>query len=70
MRLVRECAYEHWHRMLFSRFLAENDLLIHPEMKVAVSLAECECRSTATKAWTQNANAATVMMAPGGETGR
>ncbi|MCH7516060.1 MAG: restriction endonuclease [Bacteroidetes bacterium] len=24
-RLVRECAYEHWHRMLFARFLAEND---------------------------------------------
>ena len=40
--LVRECAYEHWHRMLFARFLAENDLLIEPEMGVAISLEECE----------------------------
>ena len=23
--LVHECAYEHWHGMLFARFLAEND---------------------------------------------
>ena len=35
-RLVEECAYEQWHRMLFARFLAENDLLIHPEHGVAV----------------------------------
>jgi hypothetical protein len=40
--LVAECAYEHWHRMLFARFLAENHLLIHPEHGVPVSLAECE----------------------------
>ena len=40
-RLVEQAAYEHWHRMLFARFLAENDLLIHPEMRVAVTLAEC-----------------------------
>lgn len=40
--LVRECAYEHWHRMLFARFLAENNLLIDPELGVAVSLEECE----------------------------
>lgn len=40
--LVRECAYEHWHRMLFARFLAENDLLIEPEMGVAISLKECD----------------------------
>lgn len=40
--LVQECAYEHWHRMLFARFLAENDLLIHPEMGVSVSVEECE----------------------------
>ena len=26
-RLVEEIAYQHWHRMLFARFLAENDLL-------------------------------------------
>ena len=41
-RLVTELAYEHWHRMLFARFLAENDLLIHPEAGVSVSLADCE----------------------------
>lgn len=29
-RLLGEVAYEHWHRMLFARFLAENDLLIEP----------------------------------------
>ncbi|KFN38329.1 hypothetical protein KN63_04370, partial [Smithella sp. F21] len=40
--LVNECAYEHWHRMLFARFLAENDLLIEPDMGVAISLEECE----------------------------
>src|SRR4051794_3495618 len=41
-RLVEECAYEQWHRMLFARFLAENDLLIHPVHEVPVTLAECE----------------------------
>jgi hypothetical protein len=38
--LAQDCAYEHWHRMLFARFLAENDLLIEPDMGVAVSLEE------------------------------
>ena len=40
--LVHECAYEHWHGMLFARFLAENHLLIEPEMGVAITLDECE----------------------------
>ena len=40
--LVQETAYEHWHSMLFARFLAENDLLIEPEINVAVTLDECE----------------------------
>ncbi|MFW5753011.1 MAG: SAM-dependent DNA methyltransferase, partial [Planctomycetota bacterium] len=40
--LAGECAYEHWHRMLFARFLAENDLLIEPEDGIAISLAEAE----------------------------
>jgi Eco57I restriction-modification methylase len=40
--LVEQCAYEHWHRILFARFLAENELLIHPEAGVAVSLEECD----------------------------
>lgn len=39
--LVWEVAYEHWHRMLFARFLAENNLLMHPD-GVAVSLADCD----------------------------
>ena len=39
-RLVEEVAYEHWHRMLFARFLAENDLLIYDG--VAITLEECE----------------------------
>src|SRR5258708_14901861 len=41
-RLVTECAYQHWHRMLFARFLAECDLLIEPDSGVAISLFECE----------------------------
>ena len=40
--LVQECAYEHWHGMLFARFLAENDVLIEPEMGVPVTLEECD----------------------------
>ena len=43
-RLVEEVAYEHWHRMLFARFLAENNLLMYPDavQPVPVTLAECE----------------------------
>ncbi|MGC8635290.1 MAG: DNA methyltransferase [Candidatus Limnocylindrales bacterium] len=37
--LVEEIAYEQWHRMLFARFLAENELLLHPE-GAPVSLTE------------------------------
>ena len=40
--LVHECAYEHWHGMLFARFLAENRLLIEPDIGVAITLNECE----------------------------
>ena len=40
--LAGECAYEHWHRMLFARFLAENGLLIEPQECMAISLAEAE----------------------------
>ena len=35
-------AYEHWHRMLFARFLAENGLLLEPDNQVAVSLADVD----------------------------
>ncbi len=40
-RLVGECAYQHWHRLLFARFLAENDLLVEPDSGMALSLDEC-----------------------------
>lgn len=42
-RLTEEIAYEHWHRMLFARFLAENNLLMYPDPQhpVPVTLAEC-----------------------------
>lgn len=38
--LIWEVAYEHWHRMLFARFLAENSLLMW-EPGAAVSLDDC-----------------------------
>lgn len=43
-RLIEEVAYEHWHRMLFTRFLAENNLLMYPDPDgpVAVTLEECQ----------------------------
>jgi hypothetical protein len=40
--LVSEVAYEHWHGMLFARFLAENDLLLMPNTTTAISLDEVE----------------------------
>jgi hypothetical protein len=40
-RLTEELAYDYWHRVLFARFLAENQLLMHPD-GVAVSLAKCD----------------------------
>ncbi|MBR4984890.1 MAG: N-6 DNA methylase, partial [Proteobacteria bacterium] len=42
--LIEDVAYQHWHRMLFARFLAENDLLMYPDPDdpVAVTLEECE----------------------------
>ncbi len=33
-------AYEHWHRMLFARYLAENGLLLESEHQVPVSLTD------------------------------
>jgi hypothetical protein len=38
--LAWEVAYEHWHRMLFARFLAENGLLLW-EPGASVSLDDC-----------------------------
>lgn len=34
--------YEHWHRMIFARFLAENGLLLEPEHQVALSLDDVQ----------------------------
>jgi hypothetical protein len=39
-RLIQAVAYERWHQLLFARFLIENDLLLHPEHGVALSLDE------------------------------
>ena len=39
--LAHGIAYEHWHRMLFARFLAESDLLIEPDSGVAITTEEC-----------------------------
>lgn len=40
--LVEKLAYDQWHRLLFARFLLENNLLISPEHGVSVSLGDCE----------------------------
>ena len=63
-RLVHECAYEHWHGMLFARFLAENHLLIEPETGVAVTLEECEelGKEMGIDQWTMAANFAHEML--------
>src|SRR6201988_461987 len=63
--LVHECAYEHWHRMLFSRFLAECDLLIEPNSGVAISLDECrELAAEQSKDWLSLATEFAVRMLP------
>ncbi len=63
-RLLHEVAYEHWHRMLFARFLAENSLLIHPEHKIPLSLEECEelAREKRVDAWDLASRFATEML--------
>ena len=40
--LVAECAYEQWHRLLFARFLAENNLLLHPRYRAPLSIEDCD----------------------------
>jgi hypothetical protein len=40
--LVEKLAYDQWHRLLFARFLLENNLLISPEHGVSVSLDDCK----------------------------
>lgn len=38
--LINEMAYEHWHRMLFARFLEQSDLLMY-DQNTHVSIEEC-----------------------------
>src|SRR5579884_2280423 len=38
--LAEAAAYEHWHRMLFGRFLVERSLLIHPRHGVPIARDE------------------------------
>lgn len=40
-KLITEVAYEHWHRMLFARFLAENHLLMYSDGDTVLSLDDC-----------------------------
>jgi hypothetical protein len=63
-RLVEQCAYEHWHRMLFARFLAENELLIEPS-GVAISLRDCrELAAEVGRPWIALASEYAVRMLP------
>lgn len=62
--LVEEVAYEQWHRRLFARFLAENNLLMHPS-GVAVTLEECEelaAEEGETDGWQLAARYASLML--------
>ncbi len=66
-RLIEEVAYEHWHRMLFARFLAENNLLMYPDPDepVAVTLEECEDLAVdegASNGWELAARYASLML--------
>jgi hypothetical protein len=65
--IAQECAYEHWHRMLFARFLAENNLLMlieDGEKSVAVSLEECKelAKEAKTDLWTLAGRYAQTML--------
>ena len=63
-RLAHEVAYEHWHRMLFARFLAENNLLIEPTHGVAISMEECDelARDQGGNPWALAASYAQAML--------
>jgi hypothetical protein len=39
--LAEEAAYGHWHRMLFARYLAENELLMYADGSTPVTIGEC-----------------------------
>ena len=40
--LQEAASYEHWHRMLFGRFLVERGLLIHPTLGVPISRSDSQ----------------------------
>jgi hypothetical protein len=63
-RLVHEVAYEHWHRMLFARFLTENELLIEPDSGVAISLDTCRelAKERGTDVWVLASQFAQTML--------
>lgn len=64
-RLTTECAYEHWHRMLFARFLAESNLLIEPESGMDITLEDCqELARERGEDWLQLASAFAQRMLP------
>ena len=65
--LVTEIAYEQWHRMLFSRFLAENDLLMYEDGVTALAISDCfdlaeEEAGDSSKGWQYAANYASKML--------
>jgi hypothetical protein len=53
-KLIEEAAYEHWHRMLFARFLAENNLLMYPDPANPVPITLEECEDLASKEGAKN----------------
>ncbi|HUU17853.1 MAG TPA: DNA methyltransferase [Sedimentisphaerales bacterium] len=63
-RIIHECAFEHWHRMLFARFLAENNLLIEPQENIAISLDEAEelAKESGEDVWTFASRCAQKML--------
>ncbi|MDR2353256.1 MAG: N-6 DNA methylase, partial [Deltaproteobacteria bacterium] len=65
--LIEEVAYEHWHRMLFAKFLSENNLLMYPDPLTPISITLEECESLAhthgaTNGWELAAIFATKML--------
>ena len=65
--LVTEIAYEHWHRMLFSRFLAENDLLMYEDGVTPLAISDCfdlaeEETGDSSNGWRYAANYAAKML--------
>jgi len=65
--LVSEVAYEHWHRMLFARFLSENNLLMYSDGVTPLSIQECfdlaeEETGDSAKGWNYAGNFATKML--------